>query len=245
MLEARAVTKDWGQVRVLHGVDLAVAPGEFVAVMGPSGSGKSTLMHMLGGVDVPTSGQVMLDGEDLSAADEETRAARRLRTLGFVFQKPEFLPTLDIGDNVALPGLVARTHPRPEVLARVEQLMDSVGVGHLSRHRVDEVSGGQLQRAAICRALVNEPQLLLGDEPTGALNRASAAEVLDVLGAINAAGTAIILVTHDASVAARADRVVVLVDGRVAEEVHLGRDSGADRHVRLARVSEVLAAHGV
>lgn len=243
-LRACGVVKEW-DVRVLHGIDLEVPAGQHLAVMGPSGSGKSTLLAILAGMDVPTAGTVELAGEGLNGLGEDALAALRLRRIGFVFQTTRFVRTLDLADNVALPGLIAADRPRREVLVRADELMERMGVADVAHHAVTEVSGGQLQRAALCRALINDPDIVLGDEPTGALDSASAALVLDLLASVNAEGRTLVLVTHDAAVAARADRVVVLGDGAIAQDLVLGRDDATDRPGRLDTVRRALAAHGM
>lgn len=222
MLEANALTKEYpGHGRVLQGIDLVVPDGQFLAVMGPSGSGKSTLLHLLSGLDRPSSGRVLLDGQDLTRLAEKELAALRLRRLGFVFQQPRLLATLSLRDNVVLPALLAGREPREVVAARAEELLAEMGVAAVADHLPSQVSGGQLQRASLCRALVNGARLIMGDEPTGALNRAAAAQVLGLLGRVHAQGCSIVLVTHDPQVAARADRVLALVDGAVAGDLDL------------------------
>ncbi|MCL3778437.1 MULTISPECIES: ABC transporter ATP-binding protein [unclassified Actinomyces] len=244
VLSARGLVKDW-DVRVLHGIDLDVPAGQLLAIMGPSGSGKSTLLSLLAGMDVPTSGCVELGGQELSSMSERQLADLRLHRIGFVFQTTRFVRTLDLADNIALPALVARVDSPAQVRQRARELMERMGVAEVSHHHVTEVSGGQLQRAALCRALINDPDVLFGDEPTGALDSASAARVLDLLAGVVAEGRTLVLVTHDAAVAARADRVLVLVDGSVAEDLALGRDDGEDRAGRLEQVRRVLTRHGV
>lgn len=244
VLSAHDLVKDW-DVRILHGIDLEVPAGQFLAIMGPSGSGKSTLLSLLAGMDVPTSGRVELGGQDLSTMNDKQLAALRLNRIGFVFQATRFVRTLDLADNVALPALVARSASPAQVRERARALMERMGVAEVAHHDVTEVSGGQLQRAALCRALMGDPDILFGDEPTGALDSASASRVLDLLAGVVAEGRTLVLVTHDAAVAARADRVLVLVDGAVAEDLDLGRDDGHDRPARLERVRQVLTRHGV
>ena len=211
ILQATAVTKDYsGRTgvgnRVLRGVDLAVEAGQFVAVMGPSGSGKTTLLNILSGMDRPTSGSVSVSGHDISAMTEKDLAALRLRRLGFVFQSPHLMRTLSLLDNVVLPGFLAGDEPRAEIVARGRALMDDMGIADLAKSDVTQVSGGQLQRAGICRALINEPEILIGDEPTGALNSAAAAQILDILDRVRSRGTTVVLVTHDPAVAVGALR---------------------------------------
>lgn len=244
ILEAIDITKDYDS-RVLHGLNAAIEAGSFVAIMGPSGSGKTTFLHILSGLDRPTGGTVKADGEELTGMKEKDLAALRLRRLGFVFQNPHLLRTLCLLDNIALPGFLAGDRPREEIVARARGLMASMGISELESSDVAEVSGGQLQRASICRALINDPEIVIGDEPTGALNSASAAQVLDIMGEIRARGTTVVLVTHDPMVAVRADRVLVLVDGKIADDVALGRYSPDAAAERTARVTSLLASRGV
>ncbi|WP_223909831.1 ABC transporter ATP-binding protein [Actinomyces capricornis] len=263
VLQARGLSKayDAQGAAVLEGLDLEIGRGQFVAVMGPSGSGKSTLLHCLSGMDRPSGGQVLLLGDeadgpgaqaapgqrtvDLAALDERELAALRLRRFGFVFQQAHLLSTLCLLDNIVLPGFLAGERPRPQVEARGRELMERMGIGGLAGSDVTEVSGGQLQRAGICRALINDPGIVFADEPTGALNSSSAAQILDLLGEVHASGTTLMVVTHDAHVAVRADRVLVLVDGAVVEDLALGRYERAQAAERLSVVSQALQRQSV
>ncbi|GAB2974950.1 ABC transporter ATP-binding protein [Actinotalea caeni] len=217
-LECRDLTKTYTSTDpptdVLRGVDLSVRSGEFVAVMGASGSGKSTLLHGLSGMDRPTGGTVHLEGRDLTALTDAQMSRARLTRIGFVFQQAHFLPNLSIRDNVLLPALKAAPREQRAVLERVDALLERFGIAHVRDHASTQVSGGQLQRASICRALATEPAVLLADEPTGALNSSMSREVMDAFTDVHAAGTTIVMVTHDPACAARADRVVYLRDGR-------------------------------
>ncbi len=217
------VTKRYQQARVevhaLRGVDLAVEPGEMLAITGPSGSGKSTLLHVVGALDLPTSGTIRVLGQDLRAMSDDALARFRRRHLGFVFQFFNLLPTLSATENAALPLLLDGV-PRHDALARGRALLEKVGLGDRVDHRPDELSGGQQQRVALARALASEPRLLLADEPTGNLDSEAGAKVLDLLAeARRERGLTIVLVTHDPGVAARADRVVRLHDGLVEQIV--------------------------
>ena len=243
-LRARGLSKSY-DTPVLDGVDLDIEAGQFVAIMGPSGSGKSTLLHCLSGMDRPTSGSVLLERTDIAALDEKELAALRLSRFGFVFQQAHLLTTLCLLDNIVLPGYLAGLRPRPEVEARGRDLMERMGIAELAGSDVTEVSGGQLQRAGICRALINEPRIVFADEPTGALNSATAVQILDLLGEIHASGTTLIVVTHDAQVAARADRVLLLVDGAVVEDLTLGRYRARDASERLSTVGQALNRRSV
>ena len=230
---------------VLRDLDLDVEQGQFVAIMGPSGSGKSTLLHCLSGMDRPDTGSVLLGGQEITSLSEKELAALRLTRFGFVFQQAHLLTTLCLLDNIVLPGFLAGLRPRSEVTARGEELMERMGIAELATSGVTEVSGGQLQRAGICRALINDPGIVFADEPTGALNSATALQILDLLGEIHASGTTLVMVTHDTQVAARADRVLVLVDGQITEDLLLGKYEEAEGPSRLATVTEALQRHSV
>jgi putative ABC transport system ATP-binding protein len=195
-------------------VNLAIAVGEFVAVVGPSGSGKSTFMNLLGCLDRPTSGSLFYGDDDVSRFDLAELAAFRNRVVGFVFQQFNLLPSLTAVQNVALP-LIYRGCSRNERLERAERMLTSLGLADRLDHFPDQLSGGQQQRVAIGRALVGEPNLLLADEPTGALDSRTSAEILDLLEGLNGNSTTLIIVTHDPSVASRASRVVRFEDGEI------------------------------
>jgi putative ABC transport system ATP-binding protein len=202
-------------VDALRGVDLTVARGEFVALVGPSGSGKSTVLNLVGGLDQPTSGQVWINGTELSASDERTLTQHRRRHVGFVFQSFNLLPRLTAEENVALPLMFSDVSEK-ERRARARALLERVGLEHRLEHRPTQLSGGEQQRVAIARALVGEPALLLADEPTGNLDTTTGAEIMALLKKLNQeGGLTLLFVTHDAEVAALADRVVELRDGRV------------------------------
>ena len=243
-LRARGLSKSY-RSPVLDNLDLDIEQGQFVAIMGPSGSGKSTLLHCLSGMDRPTDGSVLLGDTEMTTLSEKELAALRLTRFGFVFQQAHLMATLCLLDNIVLPGFLAGLRPRPEVTARGEELMERMGIAELATSGVTEVSGGQLQRAGICRALINDPGIVFADEPTGALNSATALQILDLLGQVHASGTTLVMVTHDARVAARADRVLVLVDGSIAEDLALGEYEEARAAQRLSTVSEALQRRSV
>jgi putative ABC transport system ATP-binding protein len=201
-------------VVALEGVDLDVAEGESVAVMGRSGSGKSTLLGLLGCLDRPSAGSYVLAGEDVGRLPDRELSRVRNRTVGFVFQAFHLIPRLDVAENVETPLLYSEV-PQPEWRTRALAALEKVGLGHRSDHLPGELSGGEAQRAAIARALVNEPRLILADEPTGNLDSATGAEIADLLFSLNAAGRTLVVVTHEAPLAGRAERRLRLRDGRL------------------------------
>jgi putative ABC transport system ATP-binding protein len=207
-----------GPVRALRGVDLDVKRGEFVAVMGPSGCGKSTLLNLAAGVDTPTGGEIVLAGLSLSDRDEDERARMRRRHIGFVFQFFNLLEGMSALENVAIAAVIAGA-PRRLAEASARSLLDLLGLAEKADDAPGALSGGQRQRLAIARALVNEPTLLLADEPTGALDTAGAVEVLELLRRLHAGGQTILLVTHDERVAEAAGRVLSMRDGRIRADV--------------------------
>lgn len=228
ILEARKLRKVYSagpgnSHEVLRDVDLQIQQGEFVSVMGPSGSGKSTLLYNISGMDKKTSGSVSFCGQELSSMSEDELAQLRLRKMGFVFQQSNLLKNLSIFDNIILSAYLAKGESREEINQRAIKLMEMVGILELADNDITQASGGQLQRAAICRSLINNPQILFGDEPTGALNSKATVEVMDILAKINRSGTTIMLVTHDAKVAAKTERVVFMADGVITGEKKLGK----------------------
>ena len=221
LIELTDVTKAYRtgslSVAALAGITLTIDDGEYVAVMGPSGSGKSTLMHILGCLDVPTTGRYLLAGEDVSAMSEDQLAHVRNRRIGFVFQQFNLLATMSAWRNVELP-LTYSGVGRAERRRRAATALDQVGLGGRAQHRPGELSGGEQQRVAIARALVTEPDLLLADEPTGNLDSASTAEILGLLDDLHGTGRTVVVITHEADVARRSQRIVRLLDGLVSED---------------------------
>ena len=245
MLEAREVAKSYRlgneTVEAVRGVSLAVAPGEFVAIMGPSGSGKSTLLQVLGGLDQPTTGEVLLQGETISAlSDEQATRLRRDRT-GFVFQSFNLIPLLDVTENVSLPFTIAGIDPtKGDVRQRIAEVIELVDLTAKAHHRPDQLSSGEQQRVAVARALVTRPALLFADEPTGNLDYTTGSEILDALyRSCIERGQTIVLVTHDSKAAAYADRVLVLSDGRVLDTIELGRRTSHDATPLIARLAQL------
>jgi putative ABC transport system ATP-binding protein len=204
-------------VHALRGVDMEIYAGEMVSIVGPSGSGKSTLLGLIGGLDTPSSGRILIDGVDISHMNEDQLTAIRNEKIGFIFQFFNLIPTLSAVENVALPIQFA-DQPRFSPMKRARDLLKSLGLGDRMHHRPSELSGGQQQRVAIARALANNPPLLLADEPTGNLDRESGVMVLEALDQIRReSGTTVVIVTHDPGVAARADRTLTLVDGAIVQ----------------------------
>lgn len=221
MIRGIALARHYGDgehlVQALQPLDLHIATNDFVAIMGSSGSGKSTLLNILGCLDRPSSGQYLLDGEDVSQLSDEALSAVRNRKIGFIFQSFHLLPRLSALENVALPLRYSQV-ALPEALARAEQLLQQVGLGHRLDHRPNQLSGGQRQRVAIARALINNPKVLFADEPTGNLDSQTSAEVMALLKSLHQQGNTIVLVTHEDEIAAFANRVIRLRDGRIVQE---------------------------
>jgi putative ABC transport system ATP-binding protein len=217
-----------GDARVvaLDGVSVQIRAGEFVAIMGPSGSGKSTLMNILGCLDRPTEGRYLLDGEDVSGLDKAQLAAIRNRKLGFIFQSYNLLARTSALDNVLLPLVYSRDNHRgaPDRLALAAQALEAVGLADRQHHQPQELSGGQQQRVAVARALVNDPALILADEPTGNLDSKTGREIMDLLHVLHGQGRTIVMVTHDAEIAAYTGRTIHFLDGQVDTDVLNGRE---------------------
>jgi len=226
LLRTRNLVKDYhadgGTVRAVREVSLELAAGEFVAIMGPSGSGKSTLLHLLGGLVPSTSGQIWLSGQRADRLSPSAWARRRLHDIGIVFQGANLLSSMTVADNVELPALKAGASER-QARARREELLDELGLTGKARAAPHRLSGGEQQKVALARALVNKPGLLLADEPTGNLDSLSTTEVLKLLRHAHADGQAILMVTHDARVASHADRIINLFDGMVCDDACVAR----------------------
>ncbi|MPY16972.1 ABC transporter ATP-binding protein [Paenibacillus glucanolyticus] len=249
MLIGDHIVKSFGEGdekhHVLDGVSAYINEGEFVAVMGPSGSGKSTLLFALSGTDVVDDGKVVFDGRDLTTASENELADIRRTQMGFVFQQPTMLNNLNILDNIILPSLRDNRKNVANITAKARTLMKRVGIAELEKRDITQVSGGQLQRAGICRALMNNPRIIFGDEPTGALNSTSAQEMMDLFSEINAEGTAVMLVTHDTNVAARTERIMFMRDGSIVSELQLPKYDGTDMEGRIEHVTVKMREIGI
>lgn len=250
ILEARDLCKTYvvnkKENYILKNVNLRIKQGEFVSVMGPSGSGKSTLLYNVSGMDRMTSGSVLFDGDELSALSEKEMSLLRLHKMGFIFQQMNLLKNLGIIDNIIISAYMAKKQKRRDINKKAKELMKRTGITELADNDITQASGGQLQRAAICRALINNPQIIFCDEPTGALNSKSANEVMNILNDINNAGTTIMLVTHDVKVASKTKRVLFMIDGKIEGEFNLGASTGEEkeRAGRESRLSQWLSGMG-
>lgn len=245
-MEALLRVKNLSKSQILHEVSFTMEQGEMLAVMGPSGSGKSTLLYNVAGMDQPYSGEVWLGDTEIVGLSEDKKARLRLHRMGFVFQQMNMMANLNILDNILLPAVWANRgrggKTKAELMAKGRALMEKLSISDLENRRITEVSGGQLQRACICRSMMNDPDILFADEPTGALNRSAATEVMGELAKLHRDGTAVLVVTHDSKVAARCDRVLYLLDGRIRGELALNRTTDA-KH-REDNVSQWLSGMG-
>lgn len=235
ILEVRNLCKSYNvngcQNNILENVNFNISKGEMVAIMGPSGSGKSTLLYSVSGLDSVTSGEVKIGNKNIVKMKEKELANLRLDDIGFIFQQMYMLKNLTITDNIILPAVQSKKNNenRNEILQRGHALMRKLGIMEIADNDINEVSGGQLQRACICRSMINNPKIIFADEPTGALNRTSSDEVMEELTKLNDNGTTIMLVTHDVKVAAKCTRVMYIVDGNIKGEHNLGKYKIEDR----------------
>lgn len=242
IIETVDITKVYGMgdisVTALNGVSITIEAGEFVAIMGQSGSGKSTLMHILGCLSKPTAGQYYLDGEDVSQLDKVQLAGVRNRKIGFIFQSYNLLARTSALRNVTLPLLYDYANPRTiaEADAKAEKLLDMVGLTGRMNHQPHELSGGQQQRVAVARSLINDPVLVIGDEPTGNLDSRSGEEIMNLLHTLHAQGTTIVMVTHDQKIAAHTQRTINLMDGMVDNITHNGHSNVNNKQVQYETV---------
>ncbi len=236
LISGENLTKSFGlgdeKRNVLDGVSVDIRQGEFVAVMGPSGSGKSTLLYALSGMDSVDGGRVTFDGANLSALKENALADLRRTKMGFVFQQPTLLRNLNILDNIILPAMRDNRKSGVRLTEKARALMEKTGIAGLEDRDITQASGGQLQRVGICRALMGDPKIIFGDEPTGALNSTASNEIMALLADIHRSGTTILLVTHDVRVAAKTERVLFLLDGKIAGEYRPGAVDAASGDVK-------------
>ncbi|MEK4698684.1 ABC transporter ATP-binding protein [Solibacillus sp. FSL R7-0668] len=249
MIIGDRITKSFGerqeQQNVLDEVSVEIDEGEFVAIMGPSGSGKSTLMFALSGMDRVNSGTVVFKNKNLAEMDEKELSEIRRTKMGFVFQQPTMLKNLTIFDNIILPVMRDQRKNTENITEKARALMKRVGIEAISNYDITQVSGGQLQRAGICRALMNDPQIIFGDEPTGALNSQTAQEILSIFSEINEEGTTIVLVTHDVKVAAQTERILYMRDGKIVQELKLPKYNGTNLESRMEQVTKEMMHLGI
>ncbi len=231
------------QVQALSDVSFSVETGEYVAIMGESGSGKTTLLNILAALDQPTSGKVFLDGKDLTMVKEREIAAFRRDNLGFVFQDFNLLDTFSLKDNIFLPLVLAGKSPK-EMELRLNPIAEQLGITHLLEKYPYEVSGGQKQRAAVARALISKPKLILADEPTGALDSKSTDDLLDVFSTIHATGQTILMVTHSTKAASRADRILFIKDGELFHQIYRGGCTNEQLYQKISDTLTMLATGG-
>ncbi|MDF9840640.1 MULTISPECIES: ABC transporter ATP-binding protein [unclassified Paenibacillus] len=240
IIAADQIEKVYGQGgerrKVLNGVSVSINEGEFVSVMGPSGSGKSTLLFAVSGMDTVDSGKVFFDGRELGALQENELADLRRRRMGFVFQQPTLLKNMNLLDNIILPAMRDHRKSVKRITERARALMKKTGIEGLEKRDITQVSGGQLQRAGICRALLGSPQILFGDEPTGALNQEAAEGIMSLFAEIHETGTAVMLVTHDARIAAKTERILFMCDGQIVSEMRLPKFRETELEERMERV---------
>ncbi len=231
---------------ILHQVTFDMEQGEMLAVMGPSGSGKSTLLYNVAGMDQPTSGQVWLGDVEITKLSEDDKARLRLHRMGFVFQQMNMMANLNLLDNILLPVAQANKSrkSKEELRLRAQTLMEKLGITGLEKRTITQVSGGQLQRACICRSMMNGPEILFADEPTGALNKSAAGEVMAELVKLNREGTTILMVTHDNRIASSCDRIIYLLDGQISAELTLGKSAAGTEKRREEKVARWLMEMG-
>ncbi len=231
MIKVEKVSKSFKDAKILQNITFEINRGDFIAIMGPSGSGKSTLLYSVSGMDTVNSGRVMFEGTNISEMKEDEISDFRLSKMGFVFQNPQMLRNLSVFDNIILPGLVAKKESAEMIRTRGTELMKMMEIQEIKNRDNTEVSGGQLQRASICRAMINNPDILFLDEPTGALNSEATDQVLDIIGNLNSNGMTIMTVTHDERVAAKAKKVLYIIDGQIASSIEFS--SEVNRKVEL------------
>ena len=231
-----------GQLHIISNVDLDIYEGDFTVIMGASGSGKSTLLYALSGMDRATNGSVMYGGEDIAKLKEKKLAELRHTDFGFVFQQMHLVSNLTIFENVAVTGYLNKSATAKETNKRVDELLEKMNISHIKTHLPSQVSGGEQQRCAIARAVVNNPKLIFADEPTGALNRKNTADVLDLLTELNEGGQSILMVTHDVRAAARANRILYLSDGKILGDLSLAPYKEEDIKSREAQINAWLTS---
>lgn len=246
VLSAKKLCKSFahngGQVHILSHIDFDLYEGDFTVIMGASGSGKSTLLYALSGMDRATAGEVIYNGNDIVQMKENDLAKLRYTDFGFIFQQMHLVSNLTLFENVAVPGYLNKSKPVAEVRKRTEKLLEQMSVSHIKSHLPTQVSGGEQQRCAIARAVINSPRVLFADEPTGALNRKNTTDVLDLLTELNRDGQSVLMVTHDMRAALRADRILYIADGKIIGELTLPTYSQSDERSRETQVNAWLTS---
>ena len=240
ILKVKDIKKD----NILKGISFSMAEGEMIAVMGPSGSGKSTLLYNVSGMDQASFGEVWLGGTEIAGLSEDDKARLRLHRMGFVFQMMNMLSNLNIIDNIVFPAVSSDKKNQAEYYERARTLMEKLNIESLAERKIKEVSGGELQRACICRSMILKPEIIFADEPTGALNQTATAEVMDAFLGINREGTTIMMVTHDSKVASMCERILYMLDGEIKGELKLGKYEEADGRNREQRTVNWLSRMG-
>lgn len=246
VLSAKKLCKSFahngGQIHILSHIDFDLYEGDFTVIMGASGSGKSTLLYALSGMDRATAGEVIYNGNDIVKMRENDLAKLRYTDFGFIFQQMHLVSNLTLFENVAVPGYLNKSKPPAEVRKRTEKLLEQMSVSHIKSHLPTQVSGGEQQRCAIARAVINSPRVLFADEPTGALNRKNTTDVLDLLTELNRDGQSVLMVTHDMRAALRADRILYIADGKIIGELTLPTYSQSDERSRETQVNAWLTS---
>ncbi len=240
LLKVRDIKKD----NILKGISFDIEEGEMIAVMGPSGSGKSTLLYNVSGMDRASSGEVWLGDSEIAGLNEDEKAKLRLRRMGFVFQMMNMLSNLNIIDNIVFPAVHSDKKNKKAYYERAKMLTDKLHIGELANRSIKEVSGGELQRACICRSMIMKPEIIFADEPTGALNQKATSEVMDAFLDINRDGTTIMMVTHDGKVASMCERILYLLDGEIRGELVLGKYTEKDGRERELKTTKWLESMG-
>lgn len=248
ILTAKGVCKSFalngGQTHVLSGVDMEIYEGEFIVIMGKSGSGKSTLLYALSGMDRATAGEVVYKEKDIVKMKEKELTKLRCNEFGFIFQQMHLVSNLTIFENIAVPGYLNKNVSEKETDRKTNELLEKVGISDIKEHLPSQCSGGEQQRCAVARAVINDPVIIFADEPTGALNKKSSLEVLDIMTALNKKGQCIMMVTHDSRAALRADRILYIEDGKISGELKLSPYDASDEKSRDTQVTSWLSSMG-
>ncbi len=238
--------KKSGKTEILHGINLCINKGDFIAVMGPSGSGKSTLLYTASGMEKADSGEINLQDKNLTKMNDNELTQIRRDKFGFIFQQASLLKNMNILDNIILLSVKKNKNKKAEIVEKAKSLMEKTGIAELENKEITKVSGGQLQRAGICRALMNNPEILFADEPTGALNSKSSDEIMSLFAELNTEGHTILLVTHDAKVAAKASRIEFMLDGKIVKELTFAKQGSQEEiNKRIEEINITMQKLGV